>query len=304
MGSRARGYSSVVLSAVRGVVWGVRRDDCLGLAAEIAYYGLFSLFPFLLFLRSLVPYLPGREQVVVRLAEGLGALISTDSRLYQIVDENVVQQLHTQNNALLSVSVVLTLWGASTGFNILIKALNRAYGLTDTRSWYHRRLLALLLTIAAAVFIPTAVTVVVLGPRFGEFAANLVGVDVVDLAWRLLRWPVVMAFLLLAMALIYRLAPDGSGGRRWRWFSPGGIFSVVAIIATSVGFSWFLTLDVFELKWLTYGAIGAVIVILFWFYMMGLAVLVGGEINAVTDSRREGAVSSVSGAEEPASRPG
>src|SRR5660397_225012 len=109
MGSRARGYSSAVLSVVRGVVWGVRRDDCLGLAAEIAYYGLFSLFPFLLFLRSLVPYLPGREQVVVRLAEGLGALISTDSRLYQIVDENVVQQLHTQNNALLSVSVILAL---------------------------------------------------------------------------------------------------------------------------------------------------------------------------------------------------
>lgn len=288
MNSRVREYIASTLAVAKDTVNGVREDDCLGLAAEIAYYGLFSLFPFFLFLRSLVPYLPGKEAVVDRLMEALAALVSADSRLYEIVEENVVEQLQAQSTALLSVSVVLTLWGASNGFNILIKALNRAHGIEDTRSWIHRRILALVLTLAAALFIPVAVTSVILGPRFGATVSRLVGVEVLDVVWRISRWPLAIVFLMLAMAIIYYLSPHRPTGREWRWLPPGGVFAVVALIAVSAGFSWFISQSFFELRWLTYGAIGAVIVLLFWFYLLGLAVLIGGEINAAVERHTEG----------------
>jgi membrane protein len=244
----------------------------------MAYYGLFSLFPFLLFLRSLIRHLPIKTQVVEQVLNGLGALVTKDSRLYEIVKDNIVEQLDAGSPTLLSVSVILMLWGASSAFSALINAINRAYGVKETRSWKRRRGMGILMTLVVAVLIPAGVSLVLLGPRIGDYLAGVTDSDLVHLVWTLGRWPVVFLLLVPPMTAIFLVAPNIS--QQWRWALPGALFSVAAIILSSLAFSWFIGLNMFELKWFTYGAIGTVIVILFWMYLIALGVLVGAELNA------------------------
>ncbi len=269
---------SRLFAVPKRVFWGTVEDDCLGLSAQIAYYGLLSLFPFLLFLRALVPHLPGKGEVIERTLHGLELMVTPESRLYEIVRDNIVDQLDAGSSTLLSVGVLLTLWGGSSSFAVLIKAINRAYAIRETRSWQRRRLLAVAMTLMTALFIPMGVTLVLLGPSFGETLGRLVGAEwAVHAVWRAVRWPAVVAFLTIGLAVIYYFAPNTP--QRAMHVLPGSFFAVIAIIGSSLGFSWFIGLNLFELKWFTYGAIGTVIVILFWMYLMGLAVLIGAELN-------------------------
>lgn len=266
-----------LLAVPAEVYRGVERDDCLGLSAQISYHGLFALFPFLLFLRSLVRHLPGKEQIVQATLDGLGALVTPDSRLYEIVRDNIFEQLDAGSSTLLSVGAILTLWGASSAFSVLIKAVNRAYGVGETRSWQRRRLMAIALTLLAIILVPAGVFLLLLGPRLSELLAQGAVSDAVQYAWTLVRWPAVFALLMVPLTVVYMMAPNTP--QRLTWVLPGALFAVGAIIASSLGFSWFIGLNLFELKWFTYGAIGMVIVILFWMYLLGLAVLVGAELN-------------------------
>ena len=263
---------------------GVGRDDCLGMAAQIAYYGLFSLFPFLFFLRALVPYLPGQEQLATAVLDALAGFLGVGSRLYDIVKTYVVDPLQVQSPALLSAGLLLTVWSASNAFNRVILAVNRAYGVPETRPWYRRRMLAIVITLCSAALVLVGIVSILLGPKVATWLEPVPGVGPVlgDL-WVLLRWPLVACILAAALWLVYRFAPSVRIG--WLRLVPGSVVAVVAVMLFTQGFSWFLSSSAFELKWLTYGAIGAVIVLLFWMYAIGLVVLVGGELNAALDRR-------------------
>lgn len=258
------------------------RDDCLGLAAEIAYFGLFSLFPFLLFLRSLVPYLPWTETLVVRGLETLGSLVSPSSELYRIVAENVLFQVETANQTLLSLGALLTLWSASSVFGVLIKAMNRAYGLEETRSWYQRRGMAVVLMLVLVLLVPAGFSLLLVGPWIGHLIGLYVGGEHgFEAAWGIARWALVFVFLAGSLALLYYYAPNAA--RRWRWLTPGSVIAVAAMVAESLGLSLILGSRLFRPQWLTYGAIGAAIVIVFWLYLIGLSVLMGAEVNAAVE---------------------
>jgi membrane protein len=254
------------------------------MAAEIAYYGLFSLFPFLFFLRALVPYLPGQEQLTTAILDSLAGFLGAESRLYDIVKTYVVDALQVENPALLSAGLVLTLWSASSAFNRVILAVNRAYGVPETRPWYRRRVLAIVITLCSVALALVGVAFIVLGPGVASWLETASGMGPVlgDL-WVLLRWPLVACMLAAALWLVYRFAPSVRIG--WLRLVPGSIVVVIAVMLFTQGFSWFLSSSAFELRWLTYGAIGAVIVLLFWMYAIGLVVLVGGELNAALDRR-------------------
>lgn len=279
MPNRYRRLGAGFLRGVRDVAVGVYRHDCLGLAAQIAYSALFSLFPFLLFLRALVAYFPGADRVGELLLAGLRDLVSKDSRLYQIVEQNVFKEVDATSSALLSVGIILTLWSASGAIMTLIKAVNQAYGLEETRSWQRRRLMASGLAIAGAVIIPAGVALLIFGSWIGDVIAREAGQgSVFHVMWVGLRWPVVSILLVIVVCGFFFFAPD----RRQRWYSvlPGSFFAVGTIIGLSVGLSWFLSQSVFQVRWLTYGAIGTAIVLLFWAFIIGLMILFGGEINA------------------------
>jgi membrane protein len=279
MPSRLRRFEAGLARGTKQVAHGVYRHDCLGLAAQISYSALFSLFPFLLFLRALMAYFPYSEQLGNRLLEGLAQFISADSRLYQIVEKSVFEEIGATSAALLSVGVVLTLWSASGAVMVLIKAVNRAYGLTETRSWQRRRLMAVVLAIAGAVLVPAGLLLLVFGSWVGDAIGRELGSGSgLHILWVGMRWPVVFILLVVALGAFFYFAPDA----RQRWYSviPGALFAVAAIIGASVGLSWFLSQSVFQVRWLTYGVIGTAIVLLFWAFLIGLMTLIGGEINA------------------------
>ena len=265
---------------VKQLVVGIRRDDCVGLAAQIAYSFLFSLFPFLLFLRALVAYFPGAEHVGELLLEGLAGLVTPDSRLYEIVENSIFREIEATSTAFLSIGIVLTLWSASGAVMTLTKAVNRAYGLQETRSWQRLRLMAGGVALAGAVVIPVGVLLLLFGSWIGDLIGREFGEGSwLRVLWIGLRWPVVVALLVLIVGVFMRVAPS----RRQRWYGvlPGAAFTVAAFIGSSLGLSWFLTQSLFQVSWLTYGAIGTAIVLLFWAFLAGLMILVGGEINAV-----------------------
>jgi membrane protein len=181
---------------------------------------------------------------------------------------------------LLSVGVILTLWSASGAVMVLLKAIQRAYGLEETRSWQRRRSMAVVWAVAGAVVIPVGVLLLLLGSRIGDLIAEKTGThSVLHLLWIGFRWPVVCVLLVGVLGVFYR---HGSSVRH-RWFGvlPGAAFAVAAVIGATTGLSWFISQRVWQVRWLTYGAIGTVIVLLFWAFLVGLVVLVGAQINAV-----------------------
>ena len=269
-------------SGLKDLAEGIYRHDCLGLAAQIAYSFLFSLFPFLLFLRALVAYFPGASDIGNRLLQGLADLVTTDSRLYQIVESSIFKEVNAASTTFLSIGIVLTLWSASGAVMTLIKAVNRAYGLEETRSWHRRRLMAAGIAVAGAVVIPIGVLVAVFGSWIGDLIGRNAGDgSVLHLLWTGLRWPVVVVLLFLLVGFFMHIAP--SKRQRWSGVLPGAVFTVAGIIGSSLGLSWFLTQSILQVRWLTYGAIGTAIVLLFWAFVSGLMILVGGEINGLVD---------------------
>jgi membrane protein len=255
------------------------RHDCVGLASQVAYSALFSLFPFLLFLQALAAYIPTTSRLNDWLLGGLGDLVSTNSRLYEIIKTNVFAEVGATSITLLSIGVILTLFSASSAIMTLIKAVNAAYGLEETRSWQRRRAMAVGLAVAGAILIPSGISLLVFGSWMGDrIAAHWGGHSLFFLLWAGLRWPVVFLALVGALGAFFRLAPS----TRQRWYSvlPGALFSVGAVIGVSAGLSWFVSQTVLQVRWLTYGAIGTVIVLLFWAFLGGFMLLVGAEINA------------------------
>ncbi len=115
---------------------------------------------------------------------------------------------------------------------------------------------------------------------------NRIGLgSIFEVTWNILRWPVILIFLILAMAIIYYFAPDVE--QEWKWITPGSVFAVIGWIITSLGFSYYV--NHFDSYNKTYGSIGAVIVLLTWMYLTGFFILVGGEINAILEqSAQEG----------------
>jgi membrane protein len=273
--------------SLKDVAWRAAEHDVPGLAAEVAYFGLFSLFPFLIFLRSLLPYLPRRYDLSDRLAEVVADMVGADSPLYRNLEEYLLAQVEDENRALLSAGLLLSLWGASRGFSVVVKGLNRAYDVEDQRPWYERRLLALAVTLAVIMSLPLGVILVVGGGRSLTFLAGLVGLEgLPGFAIELARWLLVFLFLWFGVALVYRYAP--ATGRAWRWITPGSIFAVLAMIVLSLGLSWFVSQDLYQIRWLTYGALGTIAVTLVWMYLMAFCVLLGGELNGTLDRWRTG----------------
>jgi len=260
------------------------------LAAQIAYSSLFSLFPFLLFLRAVTAYIPATEELGDWLLRGLRDLVTEDSKLYEIVRDSVFDEIATTSVTLLSIGAVLTLWSASSAIMVAIKAVNGAYGIQETRSWHRRRLMAAGLSIAGVILLPVGILLLTFGSWIGDQIGSHVGYgSILHDLWVGLRWPAAFVVLVGVVGAFFYLAPS----RKQRWYSvlPGALFSVAAIIGTSVGLSWFLSQDLFQVRWLTYGVLSAAIVLLFWAFLIGLMVLVGGEINAAiqrgVDARRE-----------------
>jgi membrane protein len=167
----------------------------------------------------------------------------------------------------------------------------------ETRSWWKVRLISIALTFALSTLIISALVIVLYGGRLGDSLAALIHEGrAFAVTWRILQWPIALAFVFITFALIYHFAPDLAAKRRARrlaasdyrrrWVSPGVLVAVALWLLVSLGFR--LYLHFFNSYSATYGSLGAVISLMLWFYLTGAAILLGGEINCELESEQSG----------------
>ncbi|SHG76773.1 YihY/virulence factor BrkB family protein [Ornithinibacillus halophilus] len=247
-------------------------DDVFGLAAQLAYFFLLSLFPFLLFLITLIGYLPIDEQVIMKV---LSTVAPADSM--QLIESNVEQLAHQQNGGLLSITLIGTLWSASNGVNAIMRSFNHAYDVKESRSFIVSRFIAIVLTIAMIGVIIVAILLPVLGRMIGVYIFSFFGLsDNFLTVWEMLRWVISSVVFFIVFLFLYKLAPNMRiHFRNCFW---GALFATTTWQLVSFGFSYYVeTLGNYSA---TYGSLGAVIVLMIWFYISGVIIIIGGVINA------------------------
>jgi len=261
---------------VRRVLQRASGDDVLGQSAKLSYYLVLAVFPLLIFLVALIGVLaPGSNMLQELLAYWREILPGS---AYELVLKTLQEISARAGGGKLSLSLLGTVWAASGGMGAIMDGLNRAYEVKEGRPWWKAQLLSILLTIALAIFTVIALSIVLYGNRIGEFAATYVGLGAQFKAvWNIVQWPIGLAFVLLAFVLLYRFAPD-LHDLELGDVTPGAIVAVVLWLFVSIGLRIYL--HYFDHYGATYGSLGAVIVLMLWFYLTGASILIGGEVNA------------------------
>lgn len=261
-----------------GRVWReIYEGTLLTHAAALSFYFLLALFPLLVFLITLLGFFTeSGTEMRAQLLANLSRVVpySASTLIYTTVEEI------TQNagSGKLSFGILTSLWISSSGMVAISEALNAMYGVREARPWWKVRLEAIGLTIALAVLIISALLLILYGGEIGEAIARYYNQDNrFSVFWGVAQVPVVMAFVLLAFALIYYLAPN-LYDQKWYWITPGSVAGVALWLLVSLLFR--LYLRHFDSYGMTYGSLGALIVLMLWFYLTGVAILMGGKINA------------------------
>ena len=263
----------------------IQADDLINRAAILSFYFLLALFPLLLFLMALLGSFAGsRTELRRNLLTYLTAIVPVSAS--DLINTTVEEISKNSSGGKVWFGLVTSLYFASSGMGALIDGLNVAYDVKETRAWWRRSLLAILLTIALAALIITALALMFYGGHIAQGIANYYGLGGTFTAvWKLLQWPLVLVFVFLAFELIYYCAPN-LHEKQLRWLAPGAVIGVFLWLLVSFLFGSYLNL--YNTYSVVYGSLGAVIILMLWFYLTGVAILVGGEVNAIIEQAAGG----------------
>ena len=252
----------------------ISADDLLNLAAQQAYYFFFALFPALLTFISFASFFPiGNltEQIVTMLGR------FAPPEVIQIITAQISKISETGHGGILTFAFLLTIWSSSGAMVSIISTLNAAYDITEGRPMWRVRLTAVALTVGMAFFILLSMALVLVGPTVAEHLANTLHLGATfKWAWWVLQWPVVFALVASGIGLVYYFAPDAV--QEWVWITPGSVVATLLWVIVSLGLKLYIAY--FGNYNETYGTLGGFIVLLTWFYLSGLAILIGAELNA------------------------
>lgn len=252
-------------------------DDTFGRAAELAYYFFLSIFPGLLFLMTILGlFAASHPEFRTTLLQYAGRAVPPEA--WSVVQKTLTETTQAAGGWKAILALLGALWSASAGTSSLMTVLNFAYHVKERRPFWKARMIhAPLLTIAMAVLLFSALAIILFGNAVASWAgAHGLGSAAV-IAWKVLQWPVALFFVVITFAVLYYFAPDVEG-QKWYWITPGSVIGVFLWVAASALFRVYL--HFFNSYSATYGSLGAVIVLMLWFYITALALLVGAEINA------------------------
>jgi membrane protein len=250
------------------------QDDAQGLASQLAYYFFLALFPALLCVLAIASFFPLQNFTddVVRL---LGPFAPRE--MIDIIRQEMLKIAEGNHGGLLTVGVFGALWSSSSAMVSMIGAMNRAYDIDESRPWWKVRLTAIMLTLALSLFIVVAFTLIVAGPQLADFLGGHFGFGSLFVwTWKIVQWPLAFAMVVVAIGLIYYFAPDAK--QMWVWVTPGSFVATTLWLIGSLAFRFYaVNFGNYEA---TFGAIGGVILLLLWFYLSGLVIVIGAEMNA------------------------
>ncbi len=244
------------------------------ISAGLAYYFFLSLFPLMIFMAAALAYVP-----IPNLFDQIVSLMArfVPREAMQMVQPIINSVLRPPGTGLLSFGIIGTLWVASSGFASLIDALNIAYDVPETRPYWKSRSLGVALTLLVGSLVAVGLGVTLLGPNFAEHLSHHVHLSALFIhLWPTLRWIIIFGSIVLAVELVYYLGPNVK--QKFLFTLPGAVIGVAAWVLISLAFGIYVRQ--FANYNATYGTLGGVIALMFWFYLSSIAILVGAEINA------------------------
>jgi membrane protein len=247
-------------------------DDVPALSSQLAFNLILSFFPFLIFLMTLLGHIPLNDFDILT---GLSRILP--SSVYSLTKSTVFEVINTRNSKLMSFSLLITLWSASSGFNAVIKGLNNAYNIRESRSFIRVRIISILCTLGMAFLIILMGVLMV----FGKYVWNLLMITLAlsykaAVLWTIMRYSIVIATAISIFTLLYHIAPNKK--LSWLEVIPGSLFSTASLIFVSVAFAYYV--NNFANYSIAYGSLGAIIVLLTWLFLVSVIVIMGGELNA------------------------
>ncbi|MDC3413461.1 YihY/virulence factor BrkB family protein [Aquibacillus sp. 3ASR75-11] len=262
----------VIVTFTTRLMMRIMNDDLVGLAAQLSYFFLLSLFPFLFFLITLVGFLPIEQVDILRFLNNYAP-----TQTAEMINQNLSEIVSRRDGGLLSFGIIGTIWAASNGINAIMRAFNSAYEVEEDRPFYLSRIISIVLTIAMIFVIVIAFLLPIFGKAIGVYLFSFVGLsnDFVDW-WNMIRWIISSIVFFIVLLSLYKLAPNQFVSFHHAF--PGAVFGTIGWQLVSLAFSYYVnTMGNYTAM---YGSLGGVIVLMVWFFISGMIIIIGGEINA------------------------
>jgi membrane protein len=251
-------------------------------AGAFAYRWFLAIFPIIIALLGIATLVTVPRSVVINLLNGVTkALPSGAAQVFTGAISHATQR-SAADLITTVVACVVALWSATSGMVIVEEGLDMAYDLPLDRSFLGKRAVALPLLLGATVFGSAASALIIFGPQLGNVIKETapIGGTAFSAVWTILRFVIALALMNFLMTLLYYLAPNRPRSR-WRWMSPGALIATILWAIVSFGFSIYTSN--FGSYGRTYGAFAGVAILIFWLYLTGLAILIGGEVDAAVE---------------------
>jgi membrane protein len=299
-GRRATSPLEIPWQGWKDILWRVyaqmNDDRILAVAGGVVFYALLALFPALTAFVSLYGLLADASTIDQHLSLAAGIL---PAGAVAIVHEQLTRLTTSRASALsfgFVFGLLFALWSANSGAKAVIDGLNVAYGEQEKRNFVRLNLISLLFTLGAFIALTLAIGVVVITP----IVLNFIGLGGLgDALVRILRWPAVLAFVIVGLAILYRYGPSRREAR-WAWLSVGSVAAAVAWLVASVLFSWYIAN--FGTYGATYGSLGAAVGMMMWMWISMIVILLGAQLNA--EIEHQTAKDSTVGPDKPLGRRG
>ncbi|WP_160718599.1 YihY/virulence factor BrkB family protein [Isachenkonia alkalipeptolytica] len=256
----------------------IKDDKVPDLGAQTTYYLVLALFPFFIFLLSVLQYTPLEYEIIISTLEGL---LPEDA--HELIFGTIEEVFTASSGALLSFGALAALWSSLKGANALIKGVNTAYNVEETRNFFQVKAVALLTTIGVPIVILSAFFFIVFGEVLGTYVFDFFGLsDYFIELWNWMRFPIPMLIMVLFFMVFYKFAPNQK--LKFRNVFWGALFTVIFWIIASLGFSFYV--NNFSNYSAVYGSLGTIVVVLLWLYISSIIIIVGGEVNVVLSRLR------------------